>query len=227
MKQLSLIFVGLIAAAGMAQATVTLDLDAGVLSTHNTSTTNTPNSQPLTSGLLQLIAYDSATGNFTPPTATSFVGGDTANEQVIATFSFQQGGSGYVTGETANNSIMFSYAGSFQAGDELLLRWYPTLTTAATAPGAGTTYGQYRSNSGENGGIAWFGPADGTYTVPNGLNFLTTSAGGSNSDTVGEAQYTVSGVPEPSSMILFGCAALGILGVPYLRRQRSKWSCQT
>ena len=198
-------------------ASVAVQLDAGVLRTSTGST--------FTGGMLQLIAARTANATFAAPTANSFVGGDTANEFVLASFAFNQGGAGFVTGETSN-FINFTYENTtpgnssttFDPGDSLLLRWYPSLTLSSSSPGAGTSYGQYRSSSPPNGGLAWAGPADGsTLTGSNGLIFLTSSANGANPDIAGYASNFVASVPEPSSVVL--SSAVALLGLLKLRRR--------
>ncbi len=219
MKKQCLLAAVLLSTAVAAQASVTVQLDSGVLRT-STGT-------PLTTGLLMLVAERTTSTAFAAPTATSFVGGDTANELVISQFSFNQGGTGFVLGES-NNVANFTYESTtaqnssttFDPGDALLLRWYPTLALGATSPGAGATYGQYRSSATPDGGITFFGPTDGaTLTLPNGLNFLTTSASGSNPDLAGYASNTVVGVPEPSSIIL--SSVVSLLGLAKLRKRRT------
>ena len=214
-----LLLAGTALIASEARSSVTIQLDSGVLSTSTGA--------PLTSGLLQLIAVRSSTPTFVAPSPTSFIGGDIANELVVSSFAFSQGGSGFVTGES-DNVINYSYESTtaqnstttFDPGDALLLRWYPTLTLASTAPGVGTMYGQYRSSTAPDGGLTFFGPPDArTFVLPNGLNFLTTTAGGSNSDLAGRASNVVVGVPEPSSMMILGSAVAGLLGWAKMRRR--------
>ena len=220
MKKIAAILTGLLATSSISYASDTIELDAGVL--------RTSAGAPLTSGLLQLIAVRTPNGVFANPTPSSFIGGDSSNELVISSFSFSQGTAGFVTGES-DNVITYSYenttrqfsATTFDPGDALLLRWYPTLTLSSTSPGIGTTYGQYRSDGTPDGGIAWFGPDNNrTIALPNGLNFLTTSASGSNPDTAGLASNVVIGVPEPSSYVLIGGMCVCVLGLARIRRDR-------
>ena len=208
-----------------ASATVSLEIDAGILR-NATGTSTVP-----VGGLLQLVATPSGSAaNFVQPTATSFVGGDNV---VVASFAMNYF---FGTGETDNvvtltlQNIAISTATTFDQGDPLLLRWYPTLTISSTAPGIGATYGQFRSDSGEAGGIAWVTPADGTsLTVPNGLNFLTMAASGTHPDVEGFASSIVSPVPEPSIYILLGLGFGGLtFGLVHRRRgmtshRRARW----
>jgi hypothetical protein len=122
-------------------------------------------------------------------------------------------------GDHQQNVTFTLNTNNITAGDLLLVRWYPTLTTASTQPGPGTTYGEFRTNAIESGStINWTVPADGTN---NNLSFLTATYGGAEPDAAGRASLTVSAVPEPSSYI---SAVLGLagLGVTILRRRLKK-----
>ena len=210
----------LIAGTSAARATVTIELDAGVLR-NATGTATVPQG-----GLLQLIGSRAgANGTFAAPTATSFTGGDNL---IVASFGFNQGGAGFVAGET-DSTVVFSLESTastpsptlFDAGDAVLLRWWPSLTTASTTPGLGTTYGQYRSATGADGGLVWVSPADGlSFSVPNGLNFLTAAAGGPELDITGFATNVVTAVPEPSSDAMLAFATTVFVGILFRRQKR-------
>lgn len=203
----------LLSVASVAKSAIVVEIDAGILR-DATGTSTVP-----VGGLLQLIATPSGNAaNFVAPTSGSFVGGDNI---VVATFAMN-----YVfqPGETDNKVTLTlqntgpSSATTFDQGDPLLLRWYPSLTTASTVPGLGTTYGQYRNAAGESGGIAWVTPADGsTNLTPAGLNFNTLGAGGTNPETAGFATNIVVAVPEPSTVFLLGIGAIGVFAM--LRRR--------
>lgn len=91
------------------------------------------------------------------------------------------------------------------ANDFLIIRWYPSLTTADTTPGA-TTYGQY----GYANDVTWVAGGDGTTTS---YSFLTQSSGGGTSaNSLGYASNTITAVPEPSSYAaLVALFSLGLL----------------
>jgi hypothetical protein len=214
---LSVIFACLLSAATplAARATVSVQLDCGALKDAAGSV------EPL-GGLLQLIA--SPIGAFSAPTSASFVTGD--NVVVLSLpMNFNFG-----VGET-NNVCHFSLASTgTTAGEEVQLRWYPTLTAvldtttglydpSSTSPGLGSMYGSYRSAIGESNGkgtgtgIAWTIPADSsTLTTPGGWNFVTASNGGPDLDAAGLAILTVVPVPEPAIGVWLGAAALCLLG---------------
>ena len=87
--------------------------------------------------------------------------------------------------------INLTLSGGLQAGDALLLRWFPTLTTNAATPGSGTSYGQFRTDAVVDGSdIAWVTPGDG---ATDALNFATASQGGSQPDGAGTASETTPG----------------------------------
>ena len=198
----------------VSRAVVSLEVDAGILR-NLTGTSVVP-----VGGLLELVATPSGNAaNFAAPTATSFVSGDNI---VVASFAMNY--STGVTGETDNVTQPFALTTvngvasttTLDAGDPLQLRWYPTLTLASTAPGLGTTYGTFRSDTGELGGAAWVVPTDG---VQSSVNFITVDDGGSHAITTGFASNIVVGVPEPSSVMLLCSATIGLLGWIKTRRQ--------
>ena len=184
-----------------AYGSVTINLSAGELF-QSDGTTPIP-----TGSLLQLVA--STTDNvFTSPSPTSFTGGS-ADDQVVATFDSND----FLGPGSTISAISFSLGGNLNAGDELLLRWWPSLTIASSTPGSGTPFGQFRTDAVENGSdTGWFVPADGSTIA---LNFLDTAGGGSEPNSAGTASFTTA-VPEPSTLavLLIG----GILLAPRIRR---------
>lgn len=208
-----------------ANAAVTIELDAGIL--RGTTATSL---EPV-GGLLQIIATRSGSAtNFGTPTPGSFATG--ADNLVVANFAMNYT---FGSGETDNritftleNTGASASATTFDVGDPLLLRWWPSITynTATGAPSrtptGGDTFGQFRSDTGENGGIAWFTPTDGSLlTFPSGLNFNTIAAGGTNAETAGFATNIVSPVPEPSTYALLGLGLGGLtFGAMQQRRRR-------
>ncbi len=193
-----------------AQATLTLNLTAGILYQSNGTT-------PVPDGTLLQIIASTTDNSFTAPSASSFVGGS-SDDTVVASYALNHNTVGSAGGDF--HSIVLTLSGNWTAGDQLLLRWWPTLTTSSSSPGANTTYGQFRTDAVENGSTtAWVTPADGQ-TV--NLNFLDTAAGGTEPNgngqgsTNGAASLTV--VPEPST---YGMLGMGIVaGGVYLARRR-------
>jgi hypothetical protein len=218
MKKTLLAFAGLFVLASGAQASISIEIDAGILYSGTSTATRMP-----IGGLLQLVATrGGGAGVFVPPMPGAFVSGDNL---VVSNFAMN-----YVIqpGET-DNVVIFNLENTtaatpatFDVGDALLLRWYPTLNTSSTAANlvAGTPYGQYRSVVGESGGVAWVTPADGTVlTLPNGLNFNTIAASGTNPEAVGFASLIV--VPEPSTIGMVLVGGLFFLGMGH-RFSRAK-----
>ncbi len=200
-----------------AQATVSIAGDFGLL-TYGSSTN--PTNVPV-GGLLQLIASPSGSAsNFVAPSSTSFVGGDNI---VVATFAMNYNSG--TAGETTNNPVITlqntgaSSPTTFDAGDPLLLRWYPTLTTASTAPGAMTAYGQFRTDLTTDGGSAWVAPANGTSNYA--LYLITQSIGGGQPNSAGYAGLTVgsAAVPEPSAGLLCGVGLVIAFGARQTMRR--------
>lgn len=209
---------GLLGLATAAHASVTVEIDAGIL--RNLTTTSTV---PV-GGLLMLVASPSgAATNFSAPTSTSFVSGDNI---VVAAFAMNNNGG--VTGEV-DYSPTFNLGNTgtatsttFDAGDPLLLRWFPTLTYAAysagtlTAPGLGANYGQGRSAIAVDGGSAWVTPANGSSSAV--FTFITADDGGSQPNSSGLASNIVVAVPEPSTYAAVMCGLAGLIGVLMRRR---------
>jgi hypothetical protein len=156
---------------------------------------------------------------FGAPTPTSFTGTD-PNEVVLDSFALNSATAGVAGGFI--QSIVLSLTGSGvppDVGTDLLLRWFPTLTTSSSTPGAGTTYGQFTTTAVENGsGIAWQLPAS---PANDDLNFLTVSEGGTEANSKGVANLVVGGaVPEPSSLAAIG-SIIVCGGAVALRRRRA------
>lgn len=175
-----------------------------------------------TNGLLELIA-DTTGNGFSAPTANAFLPAG-SGDVIVASFSLT---GTYDGAGTTQNLLKYDptnatlYPGLAQ-GDALELRWFPTLTTASTAPGAGTEYGEFRTNvsqDGSNLSPAWTEPAN---NVTRNLNFLTTGEMGSNADSLGAASLTVP-APEPSTM-LFGGILTAYVGIHCFVRRRMQAS---
>jgi MYXO-CTERM domain-containing protein len=209
MKRTSLVFASLLALVCVRShaTTVTLNLEAAQLLTSGSITI--PNGC-----LIQLLGDTSTT--FGAPTSSSFTGTD-PNEVVLASFAMDSSTVG-VAGDFKEPIILTLTGTGFppDAESDLLLRWYPTLTTSSSTPGSGTSYGQFRTDSIENGSnIAWVLPASGTKA----LNFVTISQGGTEPNSAGVANLIIGAIPEPST-VSFAFAALALLA-PALRRRRS------
>ena len=145
MKKLLYLGLALLASATFAHATITINLGGG-----NIYGTSTATLFPA-GGLLQLIV--SSTDNvFTAPVAGSYTG-NSADDVVLASFADQcrLGSPG-----TFAQPIIFTFTGNIGPGDQILLRWFPTLTLANTTPPAGAPFGQFRTDLIENfSDIAW------------------------------------------------------------------------
>lgn len=187
-----------------ARADFTINLGASMLYMAN-GTTPAP-----VGTLVQLLA--STTDNiFSPVTAGSYTGGS-SDDVVLSSFAINSG-----PGSVAQPiTISFAAFPNLTVGDFLLLRWYPTLPAGTASPPAGTPYGQFRIDIVENfSTIAWVVPADGSI---NTLNFLTTSAGGTQPESAGRASLVVSAIPEPSTVALLGLSVIGLAA--YSRRRK-------
>lgn len=200
MKKL-LIIALLFGSVTLARATVTLTFNVGILTLAD-GTTAIPDHS-----LLQILAAP-AMVDFTAATATEFTSG---NEFVLKSVDFDSSTGFPVTAGKITTVVASIPISTLPPGYFLKLQWFPTLTlsSAAGAPGYGTTFGAYTN-------VAWTSPSDGgTQTY----DFLTTSAGGSVANSVGSSSLmTASAVPEPSTYAaIFGMLALA--GAAYKRRQ--------
>jgi hypothetical protein len=184
-----------------AQATVTINLGGGYIYFADGLTR-----APMGS-LVQLIA--STTDNvFTAPTPDSFTG-NSPDDLVLASF--------FVNVEPGLflQDIIITFSGTLGPGDQLLLRWFPTLTSAGSGPGAGTQYGQFRTELIENNStINWNLPPDGQ---THDLQFVTMALGGTRSEAEGAANLVV--VPDPSTYALM---AVGLVGLVIANRRRKQ-----
>jgi hypothetical protein len=174
-------------------ATITINLGAAELFQSDGTT-------PIPSGsLLQLVA-STTDSVFTTPSPSSFTGGS-ADDVVVSSFgSNNNAGPGSFAGP-----IVFTLSGNLTAGDPLMLRWWPTLTTGSSSPGFSTPFGQFRTDAVENSSdTGWFVPADGS-TIS--LNFLDIAGGGTEPNSAGAASFmTAAAIPEPSTL---ACLMLG------------------
>jgi hypothetical protein len=211
MKSKSLLLIAiLLLTAFSARASITINLGGDELFQSNGTT-----AIPLGS-LIQLVA--STTDNtFSTPTPADFVGGS-SDDIILASFGSNNSlGSGSFV-----QPLTFTLSGNLTAGDQLLLRWWPSLTTSSSTPGSGTSFGQFRTNNVENfSDINWTVPADGS-TVS--LNFLDTSSGIATTpepDSAGTASLSTTAVPEPST---YASALLGLggIGLAAIRRRFRK-----
>jgi len=155
-----------------------------------------------TSGLAILVA-STLDASFGGPTDISFASGSDDIELKRWDLS-----AGFNTpGVLAATSGSLLLSGNWDATDPVQLYWFPTLTLASSAPGAGTSYGQYRDAVGgfQPGGQIWTTPSAGNTRF---LKFFTSdatvlSAGGNSPASAGNASLTT--VPEPSEYaMVFG-----------------------
>lgn len=191
---------------------VTINVDAELL---KTSTAAGGTAMP-TSGLAILVA--STTDNsFAGPSPTAYASGD---DIVVGAWDLT---GGFNTAGVLSQGVSTTPSGNWNAGDQLMLYWFPTLTlaqyNASTPPGGGTSYGQYRDPATvtplEQNADLWITPG------PSGtifIKFFTTDGtllpppgGGSSPASAGLADYTT--VPEPSSYaaILGGLCLAGAI----------------
>jgi hypothetical protein len=187
---------------------VAVNLFAGVLA--NSTGTAIPDGS-----LVQLISSGPDL-NFSPLAAGSFTSGDDIVLESFAMNSSSGGGPGEVLAAfTGSTSIALT--GGVAAGQDIAIRWFPTLASSAQASAlvAGTPYGQFSAFT-SDGAL----PSDGGQINP---NFITNSANGGsggfpNSD--GFANFDVPGgggsIPEPATFAL--CGGLAALGLAFRRR---------
>ena len=189
MKKLLLMVVIALSPA-VAQASVTLNMSIGFLSTNDGSL--------LADGsTLTLLADTNGNGFGDLTQATSSWTGD-PEDILLARFP----SNGFLAGTgTSFDAITFEFEG-LEVGDPMLLVWYDLpYDSAAEGPGEAVEFGTYRDDQPRDGAnIGWNVPADGA-TV--GLNFVTTNVGGSVDDALGQAQFSTVGViPEPATALV-------------------------
>jgi hypothetical protein len=170
------------------------------------------NSNPVADGsLLQIIA--SPDGTFSTPTTDSFLGFG-SNNILLWSGGFSSVNTG-IAGSTQQD-VTINLTQNPVTNYAFVVRWYPSLTTSDTTPGA-TLYGEF----GHPTDASWVIGANGASTP---YSFLTQSADSSSPypDSFGQASNTVSAVPEPSSYaILIGLFSLGMMLLHIWRRSRS------
>lgn len=202
-----------IALAGLAVAqlradTIHIDFALGVLATSNGT--------PVSDGsLVQIIAVP-ISSTFANPTTTDFLGGS-SDEYLVYSGAFDSSTVIPPQPGIETLGLDIDLGTTPIAGDALIVRWYPSLTTSSSAPGL-TTYGQFgypNNPSSLDSTNTWIAPSGGGSVS---FSFLTTSAGGPYSNSMGNASFTVSAVPEPSNyVVIIGiCAAL--IGLRHRRR---------
>jgi len=203
-------------------AVVTINFAGGVFSDSN--------GNPLPDGSLVMLLASGNDGVFSAPSASAFVTGDDVLLGAFSTNSVDLGSKGGLVA-----SIAVALDAGLTADETIAVRWFPGLTTAAGAPGAGASYGQYSYTTADTNSTAadWAIPSDGNVVSP---DFVTASIGGSLSNIVGEATFTVAtgtggsgsggggtggAIPEPSTYALLGgLAALAL--VTYRRRLQAR-----
>jgi hypothetical protein len=162
---------------------------------------------------LAILVSAGADGNFSGPTASSFVSGD--DIEVFRWNLSAPGTPGQFNNSTSSIFLDTAPRLGWQSGQLLELYWYPTLTLSASSPGAGTSYGAYRDPATNplltlDGSDLWVTPSDaGTAT----LNFFTTTFGGTNPEPAGLAS-SATPVPEPTAYAIvvgIGCLAGAVI----------------
>ncbi|HEY8903415.1 MAG TPA: PEP-CTERM sorting domain-containing protein [Chthoniobacterales bacterium] len=163
--------------------------------------------------LIQIIAAPTGS-SFANPTATNFLGGS-SDEYIVYSGAFDSSTSGTPGSEIFSVNIDLT---TFPvAGDALVVRWYPSLTTSSSAPGF-TTYGQfgYPDNpSLLDSNNTWLTPSAGN---SGSYSFITSSLGGSYPDSKGFASHTITPVPEPSSSIAIVALCATVVAIRHRRR---------
>jgi hypothetical protein len=197
----------LVFAFAPARASFTVQLDAGELTGANGTA--------MADGSLLLLLDLGPSGTLSDTlSAGDFVSG---TNFVVAAGAFDTYGG---TNETTN---MLTVSGA-TSGDTLALRWFPDLSYAnfelGTTPAGDDAFGSYTpSVAGSTEGYgddAWTAVPDGDLIS---LDFFTSNSdgGGNEAPIQGYADSLIT-APEPSTLALFGCGALGVFGL--LRKTR-------
>ncbi len=180
----------------------TINFAAGILTASN--------STALADGSLVVLLTNGINGSFSAPSASAFVTGD---DVLLGSF-----GSNSVDFSTAGGLVATlapNFSSSLTVGQQIMVRWFPTLTTLSLVPGDGVSYGQYSYTGGntESTLADWTIPASGVISP----TLATAAVSGSLPNSAGQASFTVSSIPEPSAFALFG--GLTALGLAAWRRR--------
>ncbi len=191
-----------------------VNLDAGILE-------NALGTARVRNGaLVELL--ESPSGSLSAPTSSSYTTGDNV---LVASFAMNSnsGVAGELLESEALNVSSTPLAGYLTQGEDLFLRFYPSLlyASAPAAPTLGTTYGQVRANGSEFGDLGetgWIVPAPSTTAD---INYITANDGGSYSNASADAFNTVLvAVPEPNTYALLAFSFISLLGLRAWRVRR-------
>jgi len=197
-----------------AGASETAILDAGQLTAPPSFPMQVDNTSSSSNGSL-LLLIDLGPSNTINNTVNpgSYVSG---TNSILAAGGFN------INGGTNETVTTFTIS-SGTTGDELALRWFPSITYSQYQSGTLTLAGQYFGTyapsplgTTPDGGNAWVLTNGGTFS----LNFFTTNSngGGSQLPALGFTNNQIaSAVPEPSTYALF---ALGLLGLLVMARRK-------
>lgn len=161
---------------------------------------------PVPVGGLVILVADTGDNGFLLPAPGAFVSGDDVELARVAV-----GDGGYPAGQflVSLTSLALGDKGNgniWKVGDPLQMYWYPDLTTAASAPGAGAAYGAFRTDTVFFYSDAWVTPSDPSTVA---LQFVNVTRGGSSPDSFGVANLTV--VPEPVNCALAAFGGIVLL----------------
>jgi hypothetical protein len=150
-------------------------------------------------------------------TEGTFLGG-TSGDLIVSVFTSINNVAGHLGTSGFFDTLNITYSGNFDAGDDLYLLWFPTITTAGVTVLEGTSYGVYRSsvvNTASGSDIAFIAPPDGgAYTLASYLDTIETGSG----VTPEEFTANFTAVPEPATAAML--AMVGIGGLLFMMRRR-------
>ena len=212
------------------RADITVNLDAGLLTSPLTAAMQHDNSMNSPHGsLLLLIDIGNGLTLSNTLTAGHYVSG---TDTILAAGGFNTNGD-LVTNTNETLTTFTIASGLGHTNDEIALRWFPQITLAqyqanpGVLPVAGQSFGTYDPTSGgtQDGGDTWILPSQGSQIA---LDMFTSNSagGGSQTPSAGYAGSLVQGValvPEPSTYALFG---LGAFGLFFARRRMAKVSAK-
>jgi len=167
-------------------------------------------------GAIVQLVVSTENATFEEPTPDDFTGG--GDDLVLMTTSADSFGGIFNEGSASGFVQNRNFDAMFDAGDPLLLRWWPTLTDVATSPGQVTPYGEFRPLD----DVTVTAGSDHPFVTPSNqsaniqLTMRVDFAGSVESPggdvSLGDIRFESTAIPEVGSglLVLFGACGLAM-----------------